>query len=347
MTHNPPPIPPLQPLLASAQPSRTALLCGIARARHQLLDKGEVFADALALDILGPDHAAQVRQWAVDHGPGGPLSDRGSFSEAMRGALAARSRIAEDTLREAVAAGATQYVVLGAGLDTFALRRQWPPGLARMFEVDHPATQAWKRKLAASAGLQMPAHAAFVPVDFGQQDFMEQLVAQGLDPHERTVFAWLGVSMYLDPCAVRATLERIGTQMAPGSVLVFDYVRRPAPRELGWRLALGLMARRFRRMGEPWHCLLNDRDLQDMLAECGFAPPEVFSAQDIMRTLLSSRPASRLQRAMGGLLGGVVRVRVRAGAGGRQAHPALRLGVFWPCPNGASKRTGSRRKAQP
>ena len=92
MAHNLSSISPaLQPLLASAQPSRTALLCGIARARHQLLDGGEVFADPLALEILGPELGVAVRQWAIDHGPGGHLSDRGSFSEAMRGALAARS----------------------------------------------------------------------------------------------------------------------------------------------------------------------------------------------------------------------------------------------------------------
>lgn len=317
MSHNPPPIAPaLQPLLASARPSRTALLCGIARARHQLLDGGEVFSDPLALDILGPELSAQVHQWAHDHGPEGRLSDRGSFSEAMRGALAARSRIAEDTLRAAVADGATQYVVLGAGLDTFALRRsQWPQGLARVFEVDHPATQAWKQQLAGAAGLGMPAGASHVPVDFERQDFMEQLLACGLDPRERTVFAWLGVSMYLAPAAVRATFARIGARMAPGSVLVFDYVRRPAPWELGRRLALGLMARRFRRMGEPWHCFLADAELQALLAECGFAPADVISAQDIMRTLLAARPASRLQKAMGGLLGGVVRARVAARSG--------------------------------
>ncbi len=274
------------------------------------MDGGEVFADALALEILGPERAAEVRQWASDHGPAGRQSDRGSFSEAMRGALAARSRIAEDSLREAVAAGATQYVVLGAGLDTFALRNQWPPGLARVFEVDHPATQAWKRQLAAAAGLQMPAHAAYVPVDFERQDFMEQLLAYGLDPGERTVFAWLGVTMYLAPAAVQATLARMGAQAAPGSVLVFDYVRRPARRELGRRLALGLLARRFRRMGEPWHCFLGEDELQAMLAQAGFGPAEVIGPEEIARTLLAGRPASRLQRSMGGLLGGVVRVRV-------------------------------------
>lgn len=113
-----------QTLLSAGQPSRTALLCGIARARHQLLEAGEIFSDPLALPILGPELAAQVRDALEGDGPQSRARDAGSFGQAMRGALVVRSRIAEDTLRDAVAKGATQYVVLGAGLDTFALRHQ-------------------------------------------------------------------------------------------------------------------------------------------------------------------------------------------------------------------------------
>ncbi|MBV7454877.1 SAM-dependent methyltransferase [Acidovorax sp. sif1233] len=310
----PAPSTPQQPLLASARPSHTALLCGIARARHQLIEGGEIFADPLALDILGPAGAAQVRQALEGDGPQGLARDAGSFSQAMRGALAVRSRIAEDTLREAVAAGATQYVVLGAGLDTFALRGEWPRGLARVFEVDHPSTQAWKRGLAASAGLCMPPGAAYVPVDFERQDFMEQLAAQGLDAGQRTVFSWLGVTMYLAPSAVQATLARIGAGAAPGSVLVFDYVRRPGALQWGRKLALGLMARRFGRMGEPWRCFLRDAELRALLAGHGFEPAEFITPAMIRSTLLAHRPSTRRQRVLGGLLGGVVRVRVGARA---------------------------------
>ena len=310
----PAPSTPQQPLLASARPSHTALLCGIARARHQLIEGGEIFADPLALDILGPAGAAQVRQALEGDGPQGLARDAGSFSQAMRGALAVRSRIAEDTLREAVAAGATQYVVLGAGLDTFALRGEWPRGLARVFEVDHPSTQAWKRGLAASAGLRMPPGAAYVPVDFERQDFMEQLVAQGLDAGQRTVFSWLGVTMYLAPSAVQATLARIGAGAA--HVVKHQHAPRRRPGALQWgrKLALGLMARRFGRMGEPWRCFLRDAELRALLAGHGFEPPEFITPAMIRSTLLAHRPSTRRQRVLGGLLGGVVRVRVGARA---------------------------------
>lgn len=307
------------PLLASARPSHTALLCGIARARHQLLDGAEIFHDPLALDILGPTQAVQVRAALEGNGPGSRGRDAGSFSQAMRGALVIRSRIAEDTLREAVEDGATQYVLLGAGLDTFALRKQWPPGLQRVFEVDHPATQAWKQGLAAQAGLAMPPGAVYVPVDFERQDFMEQLVAHGFERHERTVFAWLGVTMYLAPTAVEATLQGIGAQSAPGSVLVFDYVRRPAAAQWGRKLGLALMGRRFRLMGEPWRCTLGDAQLHAMLADHGFEPAEVITPAMVRSTLLAHRPATLWQRALGGLLGGIVRVRVAGPRGAQRA----------------------------
>ena len=318
---SPPPASAGQPLLASARPSRTALLCGIARARHQLLDGGEIFPDPLALDILGPVLAERLRAGLDGKGRQDRGKDAGSFSQAMRGALVVRSRIAEDTLRDAVAAGATQYVLLGAGLDTFALRNQWPAGLQRVFEVDHPATQAWKQGLASQAGLAMPPGGTFVPVDFERQDFMAQLAAHGFDPAARTVFAWLGVTMYLAPAAVEATLQRIGTQAAPGSVLVFDYVRKPAPLQWGRKLALGLMARRFRRMGEPWRCFLGDEALQAMLTRHGFAAAEFITPERIRQTLLAHRPSTRRQRILSGLLGGVVRVRVAAGAGSAALAP--------------------------
>lgn len=308
-----------QPLLASARPSHTALLCGIARARHQLLDSAEIFQDPLALDILGPALAAQVRAAVDGNGPRSRSKDAESFSQAMRGALVVRSRIAEDILREAVADGATQYVLLGAGLDTFALRKQWPPGLKRVFEVDHPATQAWKQCLAAQAGLAMPPGAAYVPVDFERQDFMEQLVAHGFERRERTVFAWLGVTMYLAPKAVEATLQGIGAQSAPGSVLVFDYVRRPTRAQWGRKLGLALMGRRFRRMGEPWRCALGDAELHAMLATHGFESAEVITPAMVKSTMLAHRPATLWQRALSGLLGGIVRVRVAGPRGAQRA----------------------------
>lgn len=182
--------------------------------------------------------------------------------------------------------------------------------------MDHPGTQEWKRGLAAAAGLHMPVAASWVPVDFEHQDFMEQLQAQGFDATKPTVFAWLGVTMYLAPAAVQATLARIGAQAAPGSVLVFDFVRRPGRWEWGRRLALAAMARRFRRMGEPWRCFLRDGELAEMLAHHGFDAPEFITPEAIRNTLLAHRPSTRRQRMLSGLLGGMVRARVAAQPGG-------------------------------
>lgn len=315
-----------QPLLASAQPSHTAWLCGISRARHQLLDAGAVFKDELALDILGPEEAKRVIEEVESDGPRGRRRENGSISQAMRGGLAARSRIAEDTLTDAVAAGATQYVLLGAGLDTFALRNRWPRGLERVFEVDHPATQVWKRQLVERAGLKMPAAASYVPVDFEQQDFVEQLIAHGWQPGHRTVFSWLGVTMYLAPAAVETTLARIGAMAAPGSMVVFDYLRRPAALDVPRRLGLRLMARRFRRMGEPWRCFIGDQELQLLLLQHGFEKHEFISPRILMQTLLAPHTPSPLQRALGGIMGGVVRVRVSQ----RSPKAAAAVGLNFP-----------------
>src|SRR5580693_1539028 len=135
--------------------SRTAQRVAIRRAAHQLLDQPRVLDDPLALRIIGADAAEELRSNPKEHH---------AFSRAFRAFMAARSRYAEDELARAVAHGVRQYVVLGAGLDTFAYRNPYP-GL-RVFEVDHPATQAWKLEMLQKAGLGTAPGAVFVPVDF-------------------------------------------------------------------------------------------------------------------------------------------------------------------------------------
>src|ERR1700744_1784037 len=139
-------------------PSRTALGAAMHRAAHQLLDHPPIFADPYALRIVGPQAQAELRSGASRHAD---VRIRG-----LRAFIAARSRFSEDKLAEAVAHGVPQYVLLGAGLDTFAYRAaQTYPGLA-VFEVDHPATQGWKRERLAQAGLTLPDALTFAPVHF-------------------------------------------------------------------------------------------------------------------------------------------------------------------------------------
>jgi methyltransferase (TIGR00027 family) len=280
------------------EPSRTAWLSALARARHQLLDEGRVFGDAYAVRVLGAETEASLRA--------DPQAGQNAFGRAFRGPLAARSRIAEETLAEAVGSGVAQYVVLGTGLDTFALRNPWHRRL-RVFEVDHPATLAWRNRTLQAAGLALPDGVVQVPVDFEQQDFWAALRAGGLDPTAPLVCSWLGVSVYLSAEAFAATVRTIGRQSAPGSVLVFDFVRRPPAWHLPRRAALALLSRRYRAMGEPWRTLLHEDELRRDLSAWGYRSVQILDPAQIARQLFARQKIGWAQRRFGSLFGGVVR----------------------------------------
>ena len=197
------------------------------RAAHQLLDKPLVFDDPLAVRIIGARAEANL-----------PEQPKNFVAARFRAFMAARSRFAEDELRAAVARGVRQYVVLGAGLDTFAYRNPFPH--LRVFEVDHPATQAWKRKRLAQVGIPVPSSMTFAPVDFERQTFDDGLREAGFDETAPTFFSWLGVTMYLESDIVLGIVRAIREMSATNGV-VFDYA---VPREsLGFvgRLALQFM----------------------------------------------------------------------------------------------------------
>jgi methyltransferase (TIGR00027 family) len=195
-----------------AIPSRTAVRVALRRAAHQLLDVPPVFADPLAVTILGVDYAEELRRT--------PTRQDRPFSIALRAFLVARSRYAEDNLEQAVAAGVRQYVLLGAGLDTFAYRNPYA-GL-RVFEVDHPATQQWKHALLQKNGIAIPPTAIYTPVDFESQSLAAQLAQCGFDSQAPAFFAWLGVVPYLTLPAFRSTVAFIAEQ-SPGTGLTLDY----------------------------------------------------------------------------------------------------------------------------
>ncbi|MEO6910877.1 MAG: class I SAM-dependent methyltransferase, partial [Edaphobacter sp.] len=186
-----------------AKPSRTALRVAMRRAAHQIYDaKPLVFDDPIAVAILGKTYAEELRRT--------PTRPDRPFSVALRAFLVARSRYAEDNLMRAVAQGVSQYILLGAGLDTFAHRNSHP-GL-RVFEVDHPATQQWKRELLDTGRITGPANLTYVPVDFERESLPDQLMAAGFDPEAPAFFAWLGVVPYLTPAAFRSTLNFISAR---------------------------------------------------------------------------------------------------------------------------------------
>ncbi len=194
--------------------SRTALMVARQRAAHQLLDHGAILDDPFALKILLEDDK-DILQFANQH----PLASLGRLTNA------ARSRIAEDALSKAVDRGARQIVILGAGLDTFALRNPHSAQEIRVYEVDHPATQAWKRERLAEAKIATPPWLTFVPVDFECDNLANKLAAAGFRRNAPAFFTWLGVVHYLTQDAVDSTLDYIAS--IPSSEVVFDYMEPP------------------------------------------------------------------------------------------------------------------------
>jgi len=262
--------------MIQSRPSRTAQGVAMRRAAHQIVDRPHVFHDPLALTILGADAARDLE--------GDP--SRFNTSARLRAFVAARSRYAEDELAAAFQRGVREYVLLGAGLDTFAYRNSHA-GL-RVFEVDHPATQAWKRKQIQAAGIAIPESLTFVPVDFEKQTLAEALPQSGFSKHQPGFFSWLGVVPYLTAQAARTTLAFIGG-LPPNSGVVFDYAVPPDSLGPRARAAFDELAARVARAGEPFQLFFEPADLAAMLRSLGFNYIEDLDGAEIDRRYFSDR----------------------------------------------------------
>ena len=231
------------------------------RAAHHLLDDPRVHDDPLALAILGDSQAAAMRADPRRF-------EDGLVAPVLRAFLAVRSRLAEDALAEVVATGVRQYVVLGAGLDTFAYRN--PHRTLRVFEVDHPATQAWKRQRLADARIAVPEGVTFAAVDFAAEPLPTALLTAGLRGEEPSFFSWLGVTAYLEPRNVLATLTAIAPFAANGGGVVFDYNIPPASLAPLQRAAFERLAARVAAAGEPFRGSFEPGALVEAMHAMGF-----------------------------------------------------------------------------
>jgi len=249
--------------LDKPEPSRTALGAASHRAAHQILDQPVVFADPLAIRILG-EAGAEALERRLE-------PEEAQAWRRMRAFIAARSRFTEEALAAAMRNGTSQFVILGAGLDTFAYRNPDGERLA-VFEADHPATQAFKRAQLAAAGIDVPASLAFVPVDFQRQSVIAALRSAGFRREDPALFSWLGVTMYLDRATILDTFASIASGAAPGTALVFDYVRPPASvRDAAIRARYEAFAERLAAIGEPWRSFFDPDELDAALRRAGFA----------------------------------------------------------------------------
>jgi methyltransferase (TIGR00027 family) len=241
--------------MESGRASKTALRVAIRRAAHQIMEQPRILDDPIAVRLLGPGFARDMER----------ASHR--VARDFRAFMAARSRYAEDRLAEAVAGGVSQYVILGAGLDTFAYRNPFPA--LRVFEVDFPATQEGKRAMLAEAGIALPAGLIFVPLDFEHNTLAAGLAEAGFDAGSAAFFGWLGVVPYLTLDAFRATLAAIA-KLPAGSAVSFDYAVAPETLSPLGRKAFDALAGRVAAAGEPFQLFFTPEQMESELRRVGF-----------------------------------------------------------------------------
>ena len=243
------------------EPESTAVRVALWRALHAEIDPPpHVLEDEIGLQMVAPSDGWRARP---DMDPDG--------TRGFRASIVARARFIEDLVAEQAGRGVSQYVLLGAGLDTFAQRRPEIASRMRVFEVDQPGPQAWKRQRLTELGYGVPDWLRLVPVNFEQNgSWWQQLAVAGFDPGQPAVVASTGVSMYLSKDATAATLRQLAG-LAPGSTLAMTFL---LPRDLlGDADRAGLQAadQGARASGTPFVSFYAPQEMLAMAREAGFA----------------------------------------------------------------------------
>jgi methyltransferase (TIGR00027 family) len=262
----------------AGRPSATAQGAAILRAAHQILDKPLIFDDPIALRIIGTRTELALRS----------NPERFNTHRYLRAFIVFRSRYAEDELARAVMRGTCQYVILGAGLDTFPYRNPYPESSLRVFEVDHPATQSWKRQRLGESGIATPDSLVFVPIDFERQTLADGLKKTGFRAEQPSFFSWLGVVVYLTKPAVMETFKFVAS-LPVGSEIVFDYSVPPSLLTEKQRSAREAGAKRVATIGEPWITYLDPPSFKSELQEMGFRHVEDLSPEEANERYFKNR----------------------------------------------------------
>jgi methyltransferase (TIGR00027 family) len=260
------------------EPDSTAVRVALWRALHVQVDAPpHVLEDEVGLALVAPDEGWRDRP------------DMSPFTRPFRASILARARFIEDLVTERAARGVGQYVLLGAGLDTFAQRRPQLASRLLVFEVDRPGPQEWKRRRLVALGLGLPPFLRFVPVDFEAGDgWWERLAASGFDPARPAVVASTGVSMYLTKDATAATLKKVAA-LAPGSTLVMSFL---LPLELvdpEVRPGMEQAARGARAGGTPFVSFFTPPEMLALAREAGFREVEHVSAAALAERYFAGR----------------------------------------------------------
>lgn len=260
--------------MQTGRASRTALRVAIRRAAHQAIDRPRILEDPIAVRLIGSSYERDMER-AMHY-----------VARDFRLYMSVRSRYAEDRLARQVAEGVQQYVILGAGLDTFAYRNPYPA--LRVFEVDFPATQQWKHELLAAAGIDIPENLTFISLDLEHKSLAESLLETGFNPAEPAFFGWLGVVPYLTIEAFRATIATIG-RLPAGTAVSFDYAFPPETLSDKRRRVFDTLSKRVAAAGEPLQLFFTPENLEREVRAVGFSRIEQFDTDRMNETYFKDR----------------------------------------------------------
>ncbi|MCE1198444.1 MAG: class I SAM-dependent methyltransferase [Marinilabiliales bacterium] len=251
-------------------PDHTAVRTALWRALHLLADHPPyILEDRIGWQLVAPEENWQARP---DMEP--------NFTQRVRAAICARARFCEDVVTECQALGIQQYILLGAGLDTFAQRRPEIASRMQLYEIDKKETQDWKKGRLLTLGFGLPEWLTFVPVDFESESWLEQLQKSGFDPSQPAVVTCTGVTMYLSKEAVSHTLMQLA-QLAPDSTLVMTFMIPPDRMEAADQQIQQASQKGARSAGTPFVSFYAPEEMHRLATEAGFRTIAVLTHREI------------------------------------------------------------------
>ncbi|MCH3953837.1 MAG: class I SAM-dependent methyltransferase [Eubacterium sp.] len=280
--------------------SITALMSSFSRVFHTENEERPVFTDHLARELMTAEEYAAIQGYILDGAqffePESNPAEQDS-KELLRKLITThiapsplcRAAYTEQALKTAALTGTRQYIILGAGLDTFAFRETEFLSKYQVFEVDHPLTQADKKERIARAGWTIPCNLTFVPADFTKDNLQESLTAGGFDRTSKSFFSWLGVIYYLSAEAIDSMLSALSSLCADGSTLVFDYPDENFFHASEKRVQNTLMMAKA--AGEPMQSAFSYRELEKLLEKHGFLIYELLTPKDIQQSVIDKAGA--------------------------------------------------------
>lgn len=261
-----------------AEPDNTAVRVALWRAMHVQLDSApHIIEDEIGFKLVAPGEEWRQRP---DMNP--------DFTKRLRASMVARARFIEDFVIEQCIRGIGQYVILGAGLDSFAQRRQDIASTLQVFEIDQPATQTWKKQRLTELGFGIPGWLHFVSVDFEISSWWEQLINAGFDNSKRAVIACTGVTLYLTKAAILATLRQLAT-LAPGSTIAMTFYLPLARLDEEDRFLQEIAEKGARAAGTPFISFFTPEEMLALATGAGFKNAEIVSSKDLDKRYFAGR----------------------------------------------------------